>query len=140
MRLAAVVFFIIEAVLSHMPGTASGAQSQSLSRLTHLPESFLRSFAHVVLFFLLAVFAALGFGWLGVGFCFVWSVADEVTKRGVEGRHCSAVDILLNLAGVVLGMMVWILVLGLFCDGYCLKNGVISSFFFAGLVPGIFLP
>lgn len=109
MRIVAVVVFIIEVVLSHTPGQASGAQSQSLSRLTHLPESFLRSFAHVVLFLALALFAALGFGWYGVGFAALWAVVDEATKRGVEGRHCSAVDVLLNLSGVGTGMLVWIL-------------------------------
>lgn len=109
MRIVAVVVFIIEVVLSHTLGQASGAQSQSLSRLTHLPEGFLRSFAHVALFLVLVLFAALGFGWYGVGFAALWAVVDEATKRGVEGRHCSAVDMLLNLSGVVLGMLVWIL-------------------------------
>jgi len=109
MRIVAVVVFIIEVVLSHTPGQTSGAQSQSLSRLTHLPEGFLRRGAHVVLFLALALFAALGFGWYGVGFAALWAVVDEATKRGVEGRHCSAVDMLLNLSGVVLGMLVWIL-------------------------------
>ena len=110
MRFAAVVVFIVECVLSHTPGVASGAQSQSLSRLTHLPEGFLRSFAHVVLFFLLAVFSALGFSWWGVGFCAVWCFVDEISKRVVPGRHFSWIDVGLNLAGIVLGILVWAMV------------------------------
>ena len=105
MRLAAVAVFIIEIVLSHTPGVASGAQSQSLSRLTHLPEGLLRSFAHVALFLVLVLFAALGFGPWSFVFCAVWAVLDEVTKRWIPGRHCSVLDMLLNLAGVVIGML-----------------------------------
>lgn len=110
MRIVAVVVFIIEVVLSHTPGQASGAQSQSLSRLTHLPEGFLRRGAHVVLFLALALFAALGFGPWAFVFCTVWGVADEATKPLVPGRHFSWIDVGLNLAGIVLGILVWTLV------------------------------
>ena len=110
MQLAAVVVFIVEVLLSHTPGPASGAQSQSLSRLTHLPEPLLRRAAHVFLFLVLALLAALGFGRWGVGFCAVWSVVDEATKPLVPGRHCSALDIGLNLIGVAVGLSVWVLV------------------------------
>ena len=87
MQIVAVVVFIIEVGLSHTPGQASGAQSQSLSRLMHLPESFLRSFAHVLLFLALALFAALGFGPWAFVFCTIWTVMDEWTKRWIPGRH-----------------------------------------------------
>lgn len=110
MRLAAVVVFIVEVVLSHTPGQASGAQSQSLSRLTHLPEGFLRSFAHVALFLVLALFAALGFGPWAFVFCTVWGVADEATKPRIPGRHCSVMDIGLNLIGIAAGVGLWMLV------------------------------
>lgn len=110
MRLAAVAVFIIEIVLSHTPGVASGAQSQSLSRLTHLPEGFLRSFAHVALFLVLALFAALGFGPWAFVFCTIWGVADEATKRWIPGRHCSFEDMVLNLVGVAVGIGLWVLV------------------------------
>lgn len=108
MRFAAVVVFIIEVVLSHTPGQASGAQSQSLSRLTHLPEGFLRSFAHVALFLVLALFAALGFGPWAFVFCAVWAVVDEWTKRWIPGRHCSFEDMVLNLVGVAAGIGLWV--------------------------------
>lgn len=70
MRIAAVVVFIFEVVLSHTPGQASGAQSQSLSRLTHLPEGFLRRGAHVV--FILGVGAVCCSWFWPLGFCFLY--------------------------------------------------------------------
>lgn len=110
MRFAAVVVFIVECVLSHQGGEKSGAESKTLSRLTGINEAALRRFAHVFLFSLLSVFSALGFGPWAFVFCFVWSVADEWTKRRIRGRHCSAMDIGLNLIGVVLGTLVWMAV------------------------------
>lgn len=110
MRLAAVVVFIVEVVLSHTPGDRSEAESKTLSRLTGIKEGLLRRAAHVFLFAVLALLAALGFCWWGVGFCAVWSVADEATKPFIPGRHCSAMDMLLNLAGVAAGLGVWALV------------------------------
>ena len=59
-KVAAAVWLIIEVVLSHTPGEQSGSQSQTLSQLIRLPESFLRSFAHVFLFLVLALLAGLG--------------------------------------------------------------------------------
>ena len=110
MQLAAVVVFIVEVLLSHTPGPASGAQSQSLSRLTHLPEPLLRRAAHVLLFAVLALLAALGFGWYGTGFVALWSVIDEATKPLIPGRHFSWIDVGLNLVGCALGTLVWLAV------------------------------
>ena len=110
MRLAAVVVFIVEFVLSHTPGDRSGAESKTLSRLTGIKEGLLRRAAHVFLFAVLGLLAGLGFGWYGIGFAALWSVVDEATKPLVPGRHCSAIDMLLNLVGVVLGMLVWMVV------------------------------
>jgi len=110
MRFAAVVVFIVECVLSHTPGPTSSVESKTLSRLTGINEAALRRFAHVFLFSLLSVFSALGFGPWAFVFCAVWSVADEWTKRWIRGRHCSAVDIGLNLAGVAVGVGLWLVV------------------------------
>ena len=110
MRLAAVMVFIVECVLSHQGGEKSGEESAWLARTTGIKEGVLRGGAHVFLFSLLSVFSALGFGPWAFVFCVVWSVADELTKRGIEGRHCSALDIGLNLIGVVLGTLVWMAV------------------------------
>lgn len=110
MRFAAVVVFIVECVLSHTPGDRSGRQSETLAKLSGVDEGLLRRFAHVFLFFLLGLLTAFGFGWWAFVFCVVWSVADEWTKRWIRGRHCSAVDIGLNLVGVAAGCLVWLVV------------------------------
>lgn len=110
MRLAAVVVFIVEVVLSHTPGDRSGAESKTLSRLTGIKEVLLRRAAHVALFALLSLFAGLGFGWYGIGFAALWSFVDETTKPLIPGRHCSALDIGLNLIGVAVGLAMLALV------------------------------
>ena len=108
MRLAAVVVFIVEVVLSHTPGEQSGSQSQTLSRLTHLPEMALRRAAHVLLFAVLGLLARLGFGWYGIGFAALWSFVDEATKPLIPVRHCSWIDVGLNLVGTIVGAGLWL--------------------------------
>ena len=109
-KVAAVVWLIIEVVLSHTPGDRSGAKSKTLSRLTGIKEGLLRRAAHVFLFAVLGLLAGLGFGWYGIGFAALWSFVDEATKPLIPGRHCSALDIGLNLIGVAAGLGVWALV------------------------------
>ena len=90
------------------PGAASSKQSEALSRWSGVDEGLLRRLAHVSLFLVLSVFAGLGFGWQGiVGVC-VWSVLDEVTKITIPGRHCSAVDVGLNLLGTGIGILLYV--------------------------------
>lgn len=108
MRFAAVVVFIVEVVLSHQGGEKSGEESAWLARTTGIKEGLLRGGAHVFLFSLLSVFSALGFGPWAFVFCFVWSVADEWTKRRIRGRHFSWIDVGLNLAGVAVGVGLWL--------------------------------
>lgn len=103
LKLIAVLIFAAEVILSHIPGERSGAQSQSLSRLTHIPESFLRRAAHVVLFFALSVSFAFAWEWYGIV-----GAMDEVTKIPILGRHCSAMDIGLNLLGTWIGMLLYV--------------------------------
>lgn len=55
----------------------------------------------VFLFAVLGLLAGEAWGWIGVGAAGVWSIVDEATKVWIPGRHCSAVDIGLNLIGVV---------------------------------------
>lgn len=109
-KIAAIGWFIIEVVLSHTPGDKSGEESRTLSRLTHVDERLLRRAAHVFLFLALSFCAGMGWQWIGIGAVGVWAVIDELTKRRVSGRHCSAFDMILNLAGTVIGMAVWLLV------------------------------
>lgn len=103
MKIAAVVVFIIEVILSHTPGTVSGNQSRWLSSMTGVKEGLLRRLAHVLLFAALSATVGLGFGWYGMTAAFIWSFLDELTKIPIPGRHCSASDIGLNLLGVVVG-------------------------------------
>ena len=77
----------------------------------------LRRIAHVVVYTVMAILMLLTFGeiWSGhtiivVIVLAVIAVVDEVTKTPIEGRHCSAVDIGLNLLGVAIGTVVIVLV------------------------------
>jgi len=108
-KIAVFVWLGIEVWLSHENGEKSGEESAWLARRTGIKEGLLRRAAHFTLFAVLGLLTGFGFGWYGVGFAALWAVVAEATKRGVEGRHCLAVDMLLNLSGVVLGMLVWIL-------------------------------
>lgn len=60
-----------------------------------------RMYNDVFLFAVLGLLAGEAWGWIGVGAAGVWSIVDEATKVWIPGRHCSAVDIGLNLIGVV---------------------------------------
>ena len=108
-KIAVFVWLGIEVWLSHENGEKSGEESAWLARRTGIKEGLLRRAAHFTLFAVLGLLTGFGFGWYGVGFAALWSVVDEATKPLVPGRHCSAVDMLLNLAGVGTGMLVWIL-------------------------------
>ena len=77
----------------------------------------LRRIAHVAVYTVLAVLMLLTFGEIWSGHAIVAvivlaviAVVDEVTKIPIEGRHCSAVDIGLNLLGVAIGVAVIALV------------------------------
>ena len=109
-KIAAFVWLGIEVWLSHENGEKSGEESAWLARRTGIKEGLLRQSAHFTLFAVLGLLTGFGFGWYGVVAVIVWSIVDEVTKPLIPGRHCSAVDILLNLAGVVLGILVWLVV------------------------------
>lgn len=104
-RVGAVLWLLIEAGLSHMPGDHSREESTFLANWTHLPERFLRSAAHVIMFFILSILSSLGFSWWGSCFCIIWAAVDEMTKKGIKGRHGSIKDVVLNLSGVVAGML-----------------------------------
>lgn len=110
MRFAAVVVFIVECVLSHTPGDRSGRQSETLAKLSGVDEVLLRRSAHVFLFLVLGALAGAGFGWIGIGSAAVWAVVDELTKPLIPGRHFSWIDVGLNLAGVAVGVGLWLVV------------------------------
>ena len=101
MKIAAVVVFIIEVILSHTPGTVSGNQSRWLSSMTRVKEGLLRKMAHVVLF--AALSATVGLGFERYGFVFIWAFLDELTKIPIPGRHFSWFDVALNMLGAAAG-------------------------------------
>lgn len=107
-RVAAVVWLLIECWLSHTPGPTSGAESRWLAKYSGIEESWLRRAAHVFLFFLLSMFAGLGFGWIEIVGVAMWSFVDELTKVWIPGRHFSWFDVGLNLIGTVAGSMLWL--------------------------------
>ena len=108
-KTAAVLWYLLECWLSHVPGHRSGAQSRWLAEHSGTDERLLRRAAHVLCFAGLSLLSGLGFGWWGAAFSTAWSALDELTKRGIRGRHCSRRDIRLNLIGTVIGTAVWLL-------------------------------
>lgn len=106
---AAILFYIFEVILSHMPGERSGKESRWLAEWMRINEKVLRRGAHIILFFILSLLAGRGFGWYGIAGAVVWSIVDEITKKIVPGRHCSVGDIGLNLVGVAMGIVLLLL-------------------------------
>ena len=56
------LWFVFDVWLSHENGEKSGEESAWLARTTGIKEGVLRRGAHVVLFFVLALLAGVGFG------------------------------------------------------------------------------
>lgn len=110
MAYSAVVWLGIEVWLSHTSGPRSGYQSETLAKLSGVDEVLLRRSAHVFLFLVLGALAGAGFGWIGIGSAAVWAVVDELTKPLIPGRHFSWIDVGLNLAGVAVGVGLWLVV------------------------------
>ena len=103
MRIATIIVFLIESILSHMPGDESGRESQALAKLTGINESLLRSAAHIILFVVLSILAIQGYGWSSLIIVSIWCLVDEFTKQWIPGRHFSWVDVGLNVIGTALG-------------------------------------
>ena len=109
-KIAAVLWFLLECWLSHQSGKQSAEQSRRLAARSGANERRLRRDAHLLCFAILALLACLGFGPRALLFCAAWSALDELTKKGIEGRHCSPRDIRLNLLGAALGAAVWLVI------------------------------
>lgn len=114
--LMTVLWFLLMTVLSHEDGAHTSRTSRELARrLSFLgadPERLntaLRRLAHVVLY---AVWAVLFARTLHAGalprwplvFVAFWAWADEATKRWIQGRHFSWLDVGLNLLGAGIGL------------------------------------
>ena len=113
-KVTAVVIFLIEVFLSHQEGRQSGAESKWLSEKTGLKESFIRSFAHILLFVILAGTVFVAYGIAGFIFVIIWAALDEITKPLLHNfRHCSGRDILLNYIGIGIGTGVALLIMSI---------------------------
>lgn len=107
MKLVSLTWLILITVLSHTPGDKSSEESKRLAELISVDESMLRKSAHVVCFtVLMAVFLCAWGKWAGIG-VLAWSVIDEYSKPLIKGRHADVRDWLLNVAGCILGYVVW---------------------------------
>ncbi|MBQ8945396.1 MAG: VanZ family protein [Lachnospiraceae bacterium] len=83
-----------------------------------LLEKRLRFLAHPVEFAVLTILCLLTFsnfktGTRGaiitVGVLIVWSVVSEVLKRNIPGRHCNGIDMVGNMIGVGIGVLISVL-------------------------------
>lgn len=114
MKILTLIWFLFMTILSHMPGTRSAAESQTLARWTGVQERSLRKAAHIFCFFVLSVLVVLAFPgndlWLRAVALACWAVVDEATKPLIPGRHFSWKDVLLNLCGAAMGFLVGALI------------------------------
>ncbi len=123
------IWFLFMTYLSHQDGVHTAVFSRRLAELltkhstspsdtdeVNKINGKLRRFAHVFVFFVLTVLCGVAFCegaafdryiWImAVG---LWAWADEATKPWIEGRHFSWYDVGLNLIGVGIGVVVWLL-------------------------------
>lgn len=113
-------WFALMTWLSHQDGERTRRTSWRLAeelsgpgRDTCALDLFLRRAAHGVLFAVFSFLYActLYVGGLPAGLFApvpVWAWADEATKRWCRGRHFSWADVARNLAGVVLGLVLFV--------------------------------
>ena len=130
---ATIIWFCLITYLSHQDGIRSTAFTFTIvDRSVSLRELFgeeadlnederwsvnmlYRKAAHIGAFSVLAflLFMTLftgGYRLLYGGiFCLVWSVLDEMTKYFSVGRHAEVLDMMLNLIGTILGVLVFLL-------------------------------
>ena len=123
--LATIIWFIFMTYLSHQNGEETARASSRLMKLfwfldtgqVEIVSSWTRRGAHVFCFMVLTVLLmkllriAKLHAWIGVLAVCVWCFFDEWTKRSIPGRHYSTFDVMLNVAGVLLG---WLLSRGRF--------------------------
>ena len=108
------MILLVEVFLSHQEGRLSGAESKWLSEKTGLKEGFIRSFAHILLFMILACASFIAFETAGLIVVIIWSALDEITKPLLNNfRHCSGRDILLNYIGTGLGTGLALLIMSI---------------------------
>ena len=116
---ATIIWFIFMTYLSHQNGEETARASSRLMQLfcffddgqVEIVSSWTRRGAHVFCFMILTVLLmkllriAKLHAWIGVMAVCVWCFFDEWTKRSIPGRHYSTFDVMLNVAGVLLGWL-----------------------------------
>ena len=113
-----VIWFIFMTYLSHEDGEHTSKTSLRLARLlTFLGDDvqeinrYLRKMAHIAVF---AVFAILfcitlriaDFPVWTMSLVYIFTIVDEATKPLIRGRHFGIYDVMLNIAGTSIGVLV----------------------------------
>lgn len=102
--------------LSHQNGFKSGQISGWISSRTRIPDSVIRRSAHVIVYGVFSftfMFILMWFDialWIGILICAVLSITDEATKPLSTFRHCEIKHELLNILGIVIGLVSAILI------------------------------
>ncbi len=113
------LWFLFMTYLSHQDGAHTAVFSRRLAeqfggkadaeKINRI-NGKLRRFAHVFVFFVLTVLCRVAFdSYISIAAVCLWAWADEATKPWIEGRHFSWYDVGLNLIGVGIGLVVWLL-------------------------------
>ena len=116
MKVITEIWLAFMLILSHIGGTASGAESRWLSSMTGVKESVLRRSAHVVVYIILSTLVMEGWGevelWIRIVVLVLIAVVDESSKAlpVFKGRHCSVAEIGLNLIGVAIGVVIGMMI------------------------------
>ncbi len=102
--------------LSHQNGFKSGQISGWVSARIRIPDGVIRRSAHVIVygvFSFIFMVILLWFDialWIGIMICVALSIVDEATKPLSTFRHCEIKHELLNILGIVMGLVSAILV------------------------------
>ena len=108
----ALLWFIFMSYLSHEKGEQT--KKRSIMIMSFLPSFMLpyhliiRKIAHVFLFCVFTLLMMNINSWLFL-FALLWGYFDEYTKRNIDGRHCDIEDIMLNILGVGVGIVIKLL-------------------------------
>ncbi|MDD3228331.1 MAG: VanZ family protein [Oscillospiraceae bacterium] len=141
--LLTLAWLVVCLFLSSQNGTETGRLSMGLSqaiiRVLKLPPDLLsdinrhlRTVAHVIVFFVLALLGGCASGVSFKNFrtaplwplvpCAAIAVLDEVRKAYIPGRHCSYPEAMLNVAGCAMGCAVSFLILMIYHQRTAHKN------------------
>lgn len=120
---ATIVWLLFMIFLSHQDGQGTARASELFMKMfcflnpeqVMIVSGWTRKGAHVFCFMILTILLLetlclvnySRYIWIGVTALCILSFLDEYTKRVVPGRHYSTFDVMLNLVGVIFGLLVW---------------------------------